>query len=90
MAKKRERMDIINDILVSIQKNSNKIKPTRLLYKSNLSTRTYQKHIVELEEKGFLKTIIEKKQKYFTLQEAGYEFILKYKAFSDFVESFGL
>ncbi len=54
MAKKRERLDIIKDILMSIRENRN-IKPTRLLYASNLSPQMFKEYINELISKNFIR-----------------------------------
>ena len=48
MARKRERLDIIRDILLSIR-NNHKIKPTRLLYASNLSPQMFKDYVEELK-----------------------------------------
>ena len=53
MAKKRERLEVIKDILMSIRQNKN-IKPTRLLYASNLSPQMFKEYINELIEKKFI------------------------------------
>lgn len=62
MVKKRERLDIIKDILSSIRENRN-IKPTRLLYSSNLSPQMFKEYINELISKGFIKIDINENEK---------------------------
>jgi len=53
MGKKRERMEIIRDILKTIN-DKREIKPTRLLYASNLSPQMFKDYINELIAKGFI------------------------------------
>ena len=47
MVKKRERLEIIKDILNSVR-DSKEIKPTRLLYSSNLSPQMFKDYVEEL------------------------------------------
>lgn len=54
MAKKRERLEVIHDILKVIQNSKNSIKPTRLLYASNLSPQMFKEYVNELLGKGFI------------------------------------
>ena len=90
MAKKRERLDIIRDILYAIRDNRN-IKPTRLLYASNLSPQMFKDYINELIEKGFIQLDIDKKEKKtFSLTEKGNNFLEEYRIIERFVENFGL
>ena len=90
MAKKRERLEVIRDILNSIKDNRN-IKPTRLLYSSNLSPQMFKDYINELLLKEFIKLDIdEKEKKTFSLTQKGYEFLEEYKIIENFVENFGL
>lgn len=90
MAKKRERLDVIKDVLSSIRENRN-IKPTRLLYASNLSPQMFKEYINELIEKGFIKLdISEKEKKTFSLTKKGNEFLEEYRVIENFVENFGL
>jgi predicted transcriptional regulator len=90
MAKKRERLEVIRDILKSI-KNSRDIKPTRLLYSSNLSPQMFKEYINELIAKGFIKLEIDKdEKKTFSLTLKGQNFLLEYRAIEKFVENFGL
>jgi len=90
MARKRERLDVIRDILLAIRNNRN-IKPTRLLYASNLSPQMFKEYINELIEKQFIKLDIDKKEKKtFSLTSKGNEFLQEYKIIENFVENFGL
>ena len=90
MAKKRERLEIIKDILRAIRENRN-IKPTRLLYASNLSPQMFKDYINELISKGFIELDIDaKEKKTFSLTQKGYEFLEEYRIVENFVENFGL
>jgi len=89
MAKKRERLEIIKDILSSV-KEKRQIKPTRLLQASNLSPQMFKKYINELLEKKLIEFIEIKKKKYYILSSKGYEFLDEYKAIVNFIENFGI
>ncbi len=90
MVKKRERLEVIKDILDSV-KGNREIKPTRLLYASNLSPQMFKDYINELIAKGFISLNIDKKEKKtFSLTKKGQEFLLEYKVIENFVENFGL
>jgi predicted transcriptional regulator len=90
MAKKRERLDVIRDILQAI-KNNRQIKPTRLLYASNLSPQMFKEYINELISKKFIGIEIDKKEKKtFSLTKKGQEFLAEYKVIENFIENFGL
>ena len=90
MGKKRERLDIIKDILYAIRENRN-IKPTRLLYSSNLSPQMFKDYVNELISKGFITLEIDKKErKNFSLTEKGNNFLEEYRVIERFVENFGL
>ena len=90
MAKKRERLNVIKDILNSIREN-HQIKPTRLLYASNLSPQMFKEYINELISKKFIKLDIDKKEKKtFSITKKGQEFLQEYKVIENFVENFGL
>jgi len=90
MGKKRERLDIIRDILKSIREHR-KIKPTRLLYASNLSPQMFKDYVDELLGKKFIQLETdEKDKKFFSLTKKGYEFLEEYKVIENFIENFGL
>jgi len=97
-SKKRERLEVIRDILKAI-KETRKIKPTRLLYASNLSPQMFKEYISELLEKKFISLEIEgentkkqkdKEKKTFSLTKKGQDFLQEYKLIENFVENFGL
>jgi len=90
MAKKRERLEVIRDILNSIRENRS-IKPTRLLYSSNLSPQMFKEYIEELLEKKFIKLeLTDDEKKLFSLTKKGFEFLEQYKTIENFIENFGL
>ncbi len=89
-SKKRERLMVIRDILQTV-KNNKQIKPTRLLYASNLSPQMFKEYINELISKKFVKLDVnEKEKKTFSLTKKGYDFLQEYKLIENFIENFGL
>jgi predicted transcriptional regulator len=90
MSEKRDRMQIIHDILTAIQKKGGKIKPTHLLYKSNLSYQRMNLYLDELIEKGLVAKDFDDENKFYTLTEKGYIFLAEYQRMSEFTRSFGL
>ena len=89
-AKKRERLDVIRDILNTIRENR-QIKPTRLLYASNLSPQMFKEYVNELLSKKFIKLEVDgKEKKFFSLAKKGQDFLLEYKVIANFIENFGL
>ena len=90
MSKKRNRLEIIKDILEVIKSRNGKIKPTHILYKSNLSHQMMEEYLAELKVKELISEIKIKTGKSYILTQKGFEYLDKYKMISDFTESFGL
>ena len=91
MAKKRDRLNVIYDILKIIMNHNNSIKPTPLLRFSNLSTSSFNDYISELKEKEFVREIKNAKgRKIITLTDKGFKFIEKYKTILGFIDEFQL
>ena len=88
--KKRERLEVIYDILKAIMDQGNSIKPTRLLYASNLSPQMFKDYVNELVKKKFIEEEIIKKKKTFKLTTKGMQFIAEYKVITEFIGNFGL
>lgn len=91
MSERRDKLQIIYDVLNSIRsKNAGKIKPTHLLYKSNLSHVRMKKYIEDLMVQGLIEEIFEKKQKMYSLTPKGFEFISEFSKIKEFTDSFGI
>jgi len=89
--KKRDRLEVIRDILETISKNNNSIKPTPLLRYSNLSSQSFSEYINELLEKEFVKEINDKKKRrFYTLSDKGFKYLEKYKMIVGFIDDFDL
>jgi len=90
MKAKRDRLQVIYDILNSIKDRNGRIKPTHILYKANLSHKMMDEYLKELMEKGFVVEEVSKKGKTYSLTQKGFEYLGKYNMMVDFVDSFGL
>ena len=91
MAKKRERIDIIEDMLLSIKDKGGKIKPTHLMYKANLAHSQMNSYLEELIEKNFIeKTKNKGNNTYLILTDKGFKFIEKINEIKEFEKTFGL
>ncbi|HLC22168.1 MAG TPA: winged helix-turn-helix domain-containing protein [Candidatus Nanoarchaeia archaeon] len=90
MAGRREKLDIIKDILEAIRDKGGKIKPTHLLYKSNLSHDSMKRYVQELVEKDMVQEIEEKKEnKKYVITDKGLKFLTDYRQIKEFTDSFG-
>ncbi|MBN2477933.1 hypothetical protein JXB01_01445 [Candidatus Micrarchaeota archaeon] len=90
MAGRRDRKDIIFDILRGIQERNGRVKPTHILYFGNLSTKQHKKYINELTEKGMIGSIEEGGQKYYVLTQKGAVFISEYKRIKEMSDALGI
>jgi|TARA_Y100000310_G_scaffold315493_1_gene366104 predicted transcriptional regulator len=90
MSKKRDRLQVIHDILEVIRNKGNKIKPTHILYKSNLSHQMMQLYLDELIQKGFVIENQTEKGKTYSLTDKGHNYLNEYRIITNFVDSFGL
>jgi len=90
MNKKRERLQVIYDILEAIKEKNGRIKPTHILYKSNLSHQMMDEYLKELIASDFVIESKSKDGKTYSLTQKGFDYINKYKLITDFIESFGL
>lgn len=91
MNKKRDRLEVIYDILTIIRDRNNSIKPTPLLRYSNLSSQSFSEYFKELMEKEMVREVKDKKgRKSISLTDRGFKFLEKYKLILGFIEEFEL
>ncbi len=90
MARKRERSDIVLDMLLSIQEKGNRIKPTHLMYKANLAYKQMKLYLEELVENDFVKKVKDNNYDYIIITDNGLKFIEKMKQMKEFERTFGL
>ena len=89
-SKRRGKLEVIADILKSIEDKEGKIKPTHLLYKSNLSHAKLKEYIHILLERGMIEEKLVKSKKLFFMKDPGYKFLSEFERIKDFSDSFGL
>jgi predicted transcriptional regulator len=85
---KRNKLEIIRDILKIIQENRS-IRITPLLRKSNISSSRFKGYYSDLLNKEFIKET-HKKNKEISLSEKGSRYLEKYSTIIDFIEEFEL
>jgi predicted transcriptional regulator len=85
----RSRIKIYFDILSSVKEEGN-AKPTRVLYRSNLSYDRLTRYLDELVTKGLLAEVRSEDSRYYTITEKGSEFLLEVKKAEAFLKGFGL
>ena len=92
---RRSRLELVFDILQAIQNKGGQIKPTHLMYKSNLSHKLLNSYLEELISKEMIEIMeIEGKKKKISkmvaLTEKGSGFLAEFRRIREFTEAFGL
>ena len=91
MTRKRERIEIIHDILKAIIDKGKNVRPTHILYKSNLSSQMLKEYLTELIEKEFIEEQHDKKKnKIYILTEKGYKYVEDFSVIKNFMDSYDL
>ncbi len=87
---KRSRLDIVADMLSTIQDKGGKMKPTHIMYKANLSHAQLTQYLDELIEKELVQqTKTPNNTTYFTVTDKGCKFLEKLHEMRQFEKSFG-
>ena len=87
---RRNRSEIIYDMLDALAKNRGRLKPTRLLYKANLSHAQMKDYVEELVQKDLIVLVQEKKAQYYEITEEGYAFLHKLNRVLEMSDALGL
>ena len=90
MGRKRNKLEIIKDILTVIRDKHGKIKPTHILYKSNLSHQMMEEYLTELIEKEFIKQNTTKRGTTYDITSKGLQYLERYSLITDFMGTFGI
>jgi predicted transcriptional regulator len=87
--KTRSRIRIYYDILLSVMEEGN-AKPTRVLYKANLSYDRLVKYLDELISKGLLQEMHASDSRYYVITQQGVKFLEEVRKAEAFLSGFGL
>lgn len=96
MATRRSRLELVFDILSAIQNKGGLIKPTHLMYKSNLSHKLLNNYLDELlgKELVVVEELLAKKKKAPTkiirITDKGLTFLAEFRRIREFTDAFGL
>ena len=89
MSKKRNKLEIIRDILEVINARSGRIKPTHIMYKSNLSHQMMEEYLKELKDKGFITEGKLGRGKTYFVTDKGRKYLQEYRTIIEFADNFG-
>ena len=90
MNERRSRMQVIADVLRTIENENGISKPTHILYKANLSHKLLKEHLNILLQKGLIEVVIEKNRTYYKITERGKNFLNEYRKIEKLAQVFGL
>jgi len=90
MDRKRNRLEIIRDILKAVRDRNGRIKPTHVLYNSNLSHQMMNVYMKGLIENDMIKEVHTKNGRSYMITEKGQDYLNQYSLIANFTDSFGL
>ena len=90
MERKRNRTEIMHDMLKIIQEKKGKLKRTHLMYKANLSHNQMKIYLEDLTKKGLIEITIKDNKNSMNITKRGQDFFLQYMQMKEFERTFGL
>ena len=90
MERKRNKADIVNDMLRIIRENGDKVKKTHLMYKANLSHKQMESYLSELVKNNLIEKNTSEKKHSIKVTKKGSDFLIRYTQVKEFEKTFGL
>jgi len=90
MERKRNKLEVIRDILLVIRSRNGKARPTQILYKSNLSHTMMKEYLEYLIKNKFIKEEYDKNKKLYAITPKGNKYLEEFNTIVNFMDSFGL
>ncbi len=87
---RRNKQDIIYDMLKAVQTKGGSILPTHLLYKSNLSHAKMKDYLDELMSKNLLEYLSHKGKQKIKMTDKGFKFLQSLRKLREFTDAFGI
>lgn len=89
-SKRRTKIEIIHDMLKAIQNKGGRIKPTHLLYKSNLSHKKMMEYVEDLMNKEMIGEDQFNGNKMYIITNKGLQYLVEFKQIQRFSSAFGI
>lgn len=90
MAKKRNKLDIVQDILLTIRSKGGKIRQTHLMYKANLSHTQMKGYLAELKKNQLISEVQQEHNTFVLITDQGFKFLERTENLTTFEQAFGL
>jgi len=90
MERKRNRTEIIFDMLRNVQEKGGKIKPTHLMYKANLSHVQMKSYLDSMIKSNLLEKSNNESKSIIVITKKGRDFCDKFSQMKEFEKTFGL
>lgn len=92
MERKRNRVEIMHDMLKIIQENGGNVKKTHLMYKANLSHKQMESYLKDLTGSELIEISISLSGNKSSIEvtKKGSDFLIKYIQVKEFEKTFGL
>ncbi len=87
---RRSKIEIMQDVLRTIQSKDNLARPTHILYGANLSHDRLKKHLDLMLEQGFIERKEVKGEAFYASTQKGLEFLSGYNKMKRFFDAFGV